>query len=88
VQQALDSAGEAERPGLEEALKIVERAASAPEGELRACWVRRRLASAGYNGPHDNSVKAVRALRKAEPHLSLYATVQLTKAAAEREQAR
>lgn len=76
LQQALAEATPEERPGLERAAALVESTAAATEGELRARWVRSRLADVGFTGDI-TSVAAVRALRKAEPKLSLAAAVQL-----------
>ncbi|WP_406507173.1 hypothetical protein [Streptomyces sp. NBC_00212] len=79
LREALEGAGEAERPGLEAALRIAERAAAVPDRELRGRWVREQRASVGYKGPDDESVRAVKALRDARPELSLLSAVQLTK---------
>ncbi|MFD7168396.1 hypothetical protein [Streptomyces violascens] len=84
LREALEGAGEAERPGLEAAVEIAERAAALPDRELRGRWVREQRASVGYTGPDDESVHAVKALRDARPELSLLAAVQLTKDAAAR----
>ncbi|MFI6688655.1 hypothetical protein [Streptomyces sp. NPDC050485] len=85
IRDALAGAGEAERPGLEAAARIVAQAASVPDRELRARWVREQRAAVGYAGPDDESMHAVKALRQAQPGLSLLAAVRLTKdAAAER----
>ncbi|MEV0279439.1 hypothetical protein AB0I22_24035 [Streptomyces sp. NPDC050610] len=82
LHQALGAASPEERPGLEAALALATEAASAPESELRARWVRNRLAATGYDGPVDDSVAAVKALRQAEPGLSLLQAATLTKEAA------
>ncbi|MFJ8312620.1 MULTISPECIES: hypothetical protein [unclassified Streptomyces] len=82
IRDALAGAGEAERPGLEAAVRIAERAAAVPDRELRARWVRLQRASVGYPGPDDESMHAIKALRQAQPGLSLLAAVQLTKDAA------
>ncbi|MFD7337046.1 hypothetical protein ACFV98_13705 [Streptomyces violascens] len=82
LREALEGAGAAERPGLEAALRIAEEAAAVPDRELRARWVREQRASVGYQGPDDGSVHAVKALRQAQPGLSLLSAVQLTKDAA------
>ncbi|MFD9819631.1 hypothetical protein [Streptomyces violascens] len=82
LREALEGAGEAERPGLEAAVEMAERAAAVPDRELRARWVREQRASVGYQGPDDESVHAVKALRQAQPGLSLLSAVQLTKDAA------
>ncbi|MEU5717920.1 hypothetical protein AB0G71_19405 [Streptomyces sp. NPDC020403] len=83
LREALSTAPDDERPGLERALALVERAAAVPDSEVRGRWVRQRLAAAGYEGPAD-SVEAVRILRKAEPGLSLLAAVTYTREAAGR----
>ncbi|MEU9099244.1 hypothetical protein [Streptomyces sp. NPDC048361] len=79
LRTALTDAGEVERPGLEAALRVAEEAAAVPERELRGRWVREQRASVGYLGPDDESVRAVKALRDAQPELSLLAAVQLTR---------
>uniref|UniRef100_A0AAU2V3W3 Uncharacterized protein n=1 Tax=Streptomyces sp. NBC_00003 TaxID=2903608 RepID=A0AAU2V3W3_9ACTN len=79
LREALEGAGEAERPGLEAAVELAERAAAVPDRELRARWVREQRASVGYTGPDDESVRAVKALRDARPELSLLSAVQLTR---------
>ncbi|MEU2952792.1 hypothetical protein AB0M94_18235 [Streptomyces xanthochromogenes] len=79
LRSALADAGEAERPGLQAALAIAEEAAAVPERELRGRWVREQRASVGYTGADDESVRAVKALRDAQPGLSLLAAVQLTR---------
>ncbi|MFI7359012.1 hypothetical protein ACIBTP_34410 [Streptomyces avidinii] len=78
LRQALDDASPEERPGLERAAALVEAAATADETLLRARWVRSRLTAAGFTGDI-GSVAAVKALRKAEPKLSLLAAVELQK---------
>jgi hypothetical protein len=80
LRRALAEAPPEERPGLERAVALVESTAAATEAGLRARWVRSRLADAGFTGDI-TSVAAVRALRKAEPQLSLLAAVQLQKEA-------
>ncbi|CUW28831.1 hypothetical protein L0F81_22915 [Streptomyces tricolor] len=80
LREALDGAAEEERPGLERAVALVEDIAGASEGQLRAGWVRDRLAQVGFTGDI-TSVAAVKALRQAEPSLSLLAAVQLQKEA-------
>ncbi|MFK0280769.1 hypothetical protein ACIQVL_09905 [Streptomyces sp. NPDC090499] len=77
LRQALAEAAPEERPGLERAVALVESTA-ADESRLRARWVRSRLAAAGFTGDI-TSVAAVKALRQAEPGLSLLAAVQLQK---------
>ncbi|MFJ8769473.1 hypothetical protein [Streptomyces clavifer] len=82
LREALDAAPAAERPGLERALALVAGAGAVPDAELRARWVRQRLAAAGHEGPVD-SVAAIKALRRAEPGLSLLqATTYAREAAA------
>ncbi|MFF0778421.1 hypothetical protein [Streptomyces sp. NPDC003720] len=83
LRRALAEASPEERPGLERAAALVEATAAASEGELRARWVRSRLAAVGFTGDI-TSVSAVRALRQAAPELSLLAAVQLQKEAAAR----
>ncbi|MEV6205860.1 hypothetical protein [Kitasatospora sp. NPDC051914] len=78
LDQALAEASPEDRPGLERAAALVGSIASATESQVRARWVRSRLAAAGFTGAID-SVAAVRALRQAEPKLSLLAAVQLQK---------
>ncbi|MFI5977655.1 hypothetical protein [Streptomyces sp. NPDC051452] len=78
LRQALAEAPPQERPGLERAAALVESTAAATEDQLRARWVHARLAAVGFTGDIA-SVAAVRALRQAEPRLSLLAAVQLQK---------
>jgi hypothetical protein len=80
LHDALADASPEERPGLERAVALVESTAAATENELRAGWVRSRLAAVGFTGDV-SSVAAVKALRQAEPRLSLLAAVQLQKEA-------
>ncbi|KOU73325.1 hypothetical protein ADK57_09245 [Streptomyces sp. MMG1533] len=80
LRQALAEASPEERPGLERAAALVESTATTSETQLRARWVRSRLAAVGFTGDIA-SVAAVKALRKAEPKLSLLAAVQLQKEA-------
>ncbi|MPY63969.1 hypothetical protein [Streptomyces spongiae] len=81
VRQALAEASEEERPGLERAAALIGQAAAAHDDDLRAHWVRERLAAAGHEGAPD-SVSGIKALRQAEPGLSLLAATQLARAAA------
>ncbi|MEV5978200.1 hypothetical protein [Streptomyces sp. NPDC052114] len=81
LREALATADPAERPGLERALEVVARTAATPDAEVRGRWALRQLAAAGHTGPAD-SVHAVKALRQAEPGLSLVTAVQLSKEAA------
>ncbi|HZX38405.1 MAG TPA: hypothetical protein VFF37_08770 [Streptomyces sp.] len=78
VRAALTTATPEERPGLERAAALVAEAAAATDAELRGRWVREHLAAAGVEGPAD-SVTAIKALRKAEPRLSLLGAVGLAK---------
>ncbi|MGW7545291.1 hypothetical protein ACWGKQ_29910 [Streptomyces sp. NPDC054770] len=80
LRQALATASPEERPGLERAAALVESTASATDTQLRARWVRSRLAAVGFAGDI-GSVAAVKALRQAEPTLSLLAAVQLQREA-------
>ncbi|WP_405419611.1 hypothetical protein [Streptomyces erythrochromogenes] len=76
LRQALEAASPEERAGLERAAAVVEAAAVAGAAQVRARWVRSRLAAAGFEGDV-GSVDAVKALRRAEPKLSLLAAVEL-----------
>lgn len=80
LRQALADAPPEERAGLERAVAIAESTAAATEAEVRARWVRSRLAAVGFTGDVA-SVAAVKALRQAEPGLSLVAAVHLQKEA-------
>ncbi|MER7735514.1 hypothetical protein ABTX80_31950 [Streptomyces erythrochromogenes] len=73
---ALEAASPEERPGLERAVAVAEAAAVTGAAQVRARWVRSRLAGAGFAGDV-GSVDAVKALRRAEPKLSLLAAVEL-----------
>ncbi|MEW2392442.1 hypothetical protein AB0933_29180 [Streptomyces venezuelae] len=81
LREALATADERERPGLERAAELLARAAAVPDAEVRGRWALRRITDAGCTGPAD-SVQAVKALRRAEPGLSLVSAVQLSKEAA------
>jgi hypothetical protein len=81
LREALAEAAPEQRPGLERAAALVERAAAVPDAALRARWVHQRLAAAGYEGPAD-SVRAVKVLRESAPGLSLLSAVRLSKDAA------
>ncbi|QJT06273.1 hypothetical protein G9272_43135 [Streptomyces asoensis] len=81
LRQALAEAAPEERPGLERAAALVESSAAADEARLRARWVRSRLVAVGFQGDI-TSVAALKALRRAEPQLSLLAAVQLQREAA------
>jgi hypothetical protein len=77
LQKALAAAGERERPGLEEALRIIGR--YSPE-QLRRRWVADTLTAAAVD-PQTDTVKAVKALRDAAPGLSLSDAVAMVKEA-------
>ncbi|MGW0736763.1 hypothetical protein [Streptomyces sp. NPDC002851] len=78
---ALDRAPEEERAGLRRALELVAETAATSDAEIRVRWTRAQLAAAGYQGPGDD-VRAVKALRDAQPGLSLAQAVEFTKEAA------
>ncbi|WP_458247045.1 hypothetical protein [Streptomyces sp. MAI_2237] len=80
LRQALADASPEERAGMERAVAIAESTAAATGAEARARWVRSRLTAVGFTGDVA-SVAAVKALRQAEPGLSLVAAVQLQKEA-------
>ncbi|GGY76503.1 hypothetical protein [Streptomyces nitrosporeus] len=84
LQDSLETATDEERPGMERALALVREAAAVPDAALRGRWARQRLAAVGHEGPAD-SVQAIRALRRAEPGLSLLAAVTCAREAAETE---
>ncbi|MET7648910.1 hypothetical protein ABZS83_35880 [Streptomyces sp. NPDC005426] len=81
LRQALAGAAAGERPGLERALALVAEVAGAPDAELRGRWAERRIRDGGHEGPLDE-VAAVKALRAAEPALSLRQAVALSREAA------
>ncbi|MCM2412092.1 hypothetical protein [Streptomyces sp. RKAG290] len=81
LRQALDGASAAERPGLERALALAAEAAATPDAQLRGRWAGSRIRASGHQGPLD-AVAAVKALRTAEPGLSLLQAVNLSKDAA------
>ncbi|MEU5896185.1 hypothetical protein [Streptomyces venezuelae] len=81
LRAALATADDRDRPGLERAVEILARTAAVPDTEVRGRWALNQMAAAGHTGPAD-SVHAVKALRQAEPGLSLVAAVQLSKEAA------
>lgn len=82
LRAALDAADDTDRPGLARALALVEAAPVRTDAELRGRWARERIEAAGVEVKPD-SVHAVKALRDAEPGLSLISAVRLTKDAAE-----
>ncbi|MEU8760736.1 hypothetical protein [Streptomyces sp. NPDC048659] len=77
----LGAAGEAERPGLEAALRVVDRRAAVDDGEHVRRWVSRTLAAAGVD-PAQDFVRAVKTLREAAPGLGLVAANDLVKSVA------
>ncbi|MCI4044312.1 MULTISPECIES: hypothetical protein [unclassified Streptomyces] len=81
IRSALETATDAERPGLERALALAEESAGRPDTELRGRWVRQHLTAAGHEGPAD-SVAAIKILREAEPGLTLLQAVTYAKEAA------
>ncbi|MCX5399385.1 hypothetical protein [Streptomyces sp. NBC_00102] len=81
LREELASAADTDRPGLERALALVGRYTGRPEGELRVRWVRERLTASGFTGPAD-STEAIKALRRAEPGLSLLQAVTYAREAA------
>ncbi|MFJ4875053.1 hypothetical protein ACIP93_07545 [Streptomyces sp. NPDC088745] len=83
LRDALDATGadDAERPGLERAVALVAGAPETPQAEMRGRWARERIEAAGVKAEAD-SVRAIKALRKAEPQLGLYEALILTKEAA------
>ncbi|NEC06625.1 hypothetical protein [Streptomyces sp. SID7909] len=81
LREELGRASDADRPGLERALALAEAQAGVPDAELRGRWAARRITAGGYDGPLD-AVAAVKALRQAEPGLSLRQAVQLSREAA------
>ncbi|WLQ35950.1 hypothetical protein P8A18_22085 [Streptomyces castrisilvae] len=81
LREALERAGDAERPGLQRALGLAVAQSGVPDAELRGGWAGRRIRAAGHEGPLD-SVAAVKALRTAEPGLSLRQAVRLSREAA------
>ena len=70
-----------ERPALLDALALVEAVPVPAPAELRGQWARERIEAAGVEVKADSLV-AIKALRKAEPGLSLVQAVALTKEAA------
>ncbi|MFJ6695953.1 hypothetical protein ACIQM4_07755 [Streptomyces sp. NPDC091272] len=81
LRRAADGADEAERAGLARALAVVEATPARDPAELRGRWARERIEAAGIE-PKADSIVAIKALRKAEPGLSLAQAVALAKEAA------
>ncbi|MEU1518494.1 hypothetical protein ABZ490_41205 [Streptomyces sp. NPDC005811] len=80
LREALARATPEERPGLERAAALIAVTATDSDSRLRARWVHDRLSATGFTGDV-GSVAAVKALRRAEPRLSLVAAVELQRAA-------
>ncbi|OIJ64257.1 hypothetical protein [Streptomyces mangrovisoli] len=80
LRRALAEAPPEDRAALERAVALVESTAEATDAQIRARWARDLLTAAGYTGDLA-SVAAVKALRQADPRLSLLAAVQLQKEA-------
>ncbi|WP_228979840.1 hypothetical protein [Streptomyces sp. DH12] len=78
---ALAAATDAERPGLERALTVVEAQCARGDDDVLAQWTRGVLEAAGVDPDRDH-VKAVAAVRTAVPELSLLAAHRLVKGAA------
>lgn len=76
LQEALETAGHEEAPGLRRALDIVESIAAT--GDPRLCWAREVLAAKGID-PREKEVHAVKALREEVPGMQLVAAVQLVR---------
>ncbi|MFJ8043408.1 hypothetical protein ACIRBX_23215 [Kitasatospora sp. NPDC096147] len=80
LREALGSATEEQRAGLEVALAIVAQAAERPDPAVRGGWAERALAVRGLS-PEDDTVAAVKAVREAAPALSLLSAHQLVQEA-------
>lgn len=80
LRRALAEASPEERPGLERAVALAQSSVAATDGRSCARWVRSRLADVGFVGDIA-SMSALKALRRAEPRLSLAAAVRLQKEA-------
>ncbi|GAA4620520.1 hypothetical protein GCM10023108_49980 [Saccharopolyspora hordei] len=76
VRRALQDAPEAERPGLERALAVLDSVTGSEAPQVR--WTREVLAEAGID-PVEREVAAVREVRKRMPGLSLVAAVELVR---------
>ncbi|MFC0601393.1 hypothetical protein [Streptomyces palmae] len=74
--QALATADDAERPGLERAVALVDEQIALSDADLRVRWTRRALAGSGVDESTDR-ISVIRALRKAEPDLGLATAVRL-----------
>ncbi|WP_336605623.1 hypothetical protein [Streptomyces sp. BA2] len=77
INAALETASDNRRPGLQAALDILNRHATATDDQRIRQWVRRTLSEAGVEP--DEHVRAVKALRDAVPGLGLIAANDLVK---------
>lgn len=80
INVALEAASESQRPGLQAALDILNRCATATDDQLVREWVRRTVSEAGVEIGEDH-VRAVKALRDAVPGLGLISANDLVKSA-------
>ncbi|MFJ7088548.1 hypothetical protein ACIQU8_35590 [Streptomyces griseus] len=78
IVRELDSAGEADQPGLRKALHLFDQRATATDEQLVQEWVTRTLSRAGVN-PAQDHVRAVKVLRETIPGLGLRAGNDLVK---------
>ncbi|KUJ66712.1 hypothetical protein ACZ90_33815 [Streptomyces albus subsp. albus] len=76
LRRALATADDAERPGLERAVALVNEQIALSDADLRVRWTRRALAGSGVDESTDQ-VSVIRALRKAQPDLGLATAVRL-----------
>ncbi|MFJ3221385.1 hypothetical protein ACIPLC_36380 [Kitasatospora sp. NPDC086801] len=74
----LQTAGAAERPGLEAALRLVDRQVTVAHEERVRRWVSRTLSAADVD-PALDPVRAVRVLREAVPGLGLISANDMVK---------
>ncbi|MEU5049423.1 hypothetical protein [Streptomyces sp. NPDC021096] len=81
VRETLAGASAEDRPGLERAAALIAERAARPESEIRGEWVRGIVATQGVD-LHTQEIHAIRALRKAQPRLSLVDAVHLVREAA------
>ncbi|MEU1134376.1 hypothetical protein ABZ383_31720 [Streptomyces sp. NPDC005900] len=80
INATLETACENQRPGLQAALDILNRRATATDDQRVREWVRRTVSEAGVEIDEDH-VRAVKALRDAVPGLGLIAANDLVKSA-------
>lgn len=78
LRQALDTADDGERAGLQRALTVVEQTTGLPDAQVRRRWARDILHREGVDAAADG-VNAVKTLRQTVPGLSLTAACQLVK---------